>query len=209
VRGHITKRIVKDNTTELVQRATIDLDFLLLIVFAAAICALGFKMNNASAIVGAMIISPLMYSILSASIASYNRDWLSFKKSILTFATGTFVAILTSILVGFYYSTSIRSEISGRIAEAPLDYFLIAIFCGLGGTYAFFSPKTHQAVGGIAISVALLPPIIMSGIGLGIGITEQNIDLAVSSSKIVLSNLLGIYLGSLVMIIFLNRISKD
>jgi len=166
-------------------------------------------MNNASVIVGAMIISPLIYSVLSSSVSTYNRDWPTFRKAIGTLFAGSICAIVTSVFVGFSYATTIRSEIAGRLSESPLDYFIVAVLCGLGGTYAFFSPKTHQALGGIAISVALLPPIVMSGIGLGIGITEQNVDLVFVSTKIVVSNLLGIYLGSFSMVAFLHRISRD
>ena len=54
------------------------------------------------------------------------------------------------------------------------DYFLVALFSGLAGTYAFFAPKIHLALTGIAISVALIPPVVMLGVGLGLEIAKQN-----------------------------------
>jgi uncharacterized membrane protein len=90
-----------------------------------------------------------------------------------------------------------------------MDYVLVALFSGLAGTYAFFSPKIHEAVAGIAISVAVIPPIVMLGIGLGIGIAKQDANLVLVSGTIVLSNIIGIYLGSIVMASVLHRISRD
>ena len=46
MRGHITQTILNEFYFDLTERAKIDLDFLLLTVAAAAICALGFKMNS-------------------------------------------------------------------------------------------------------------------------------------------------------------------
>ncbi len=88
-----------------------------------------------------------------------------------------------------------------------MDYFLVALFSGLAGTYAFYSPKIHEAVAGIAISVAVIPPIVMLGIGLGIGIAKQNTNLVYVSGMIVLGNIIGIYLGSMMMVAALHRIS--
>jgi hypothetical protein len=47
---NITKRVLTDSYSDLTQRAKIDLDFLLLTVAAAVICAFGFKLNSASVI---------------------------------------------------------------------------------------------------------------------------------------------------------------
>ena len=84
----------------------------------------------------------------------------------------------------------------------------LRFFPGLAGTYAFYSPKIHEAVAGIAISVAVIPPIVMLGIGLGVGIAKQNTNLVLVSGEIVLANIIGIYLGSIVMVGVLHRISR-
>lgn len=86
-----------------------------------------------------------------------------------------------------------------------MDYFFVAFFSGLAGTYAFFSPKVHEAVAGIAISVALIPPVVM----LGIGIAKENTDLIFVSATIVFANVIGIYLGSLVMVVVLHQITRN
>ena len=209
MRGHITQKVLNNSYRELTERAKIDLDFLLLTIAAAAICALGFKMNSAPVIVGAMVISPLLFPVICAGAASYQADGSAFIRAAGTFAMGFLAAVAAAVLIGLFYATTFRSEIVDRLSEAMLDYFLVAFVSGLAGTYAFFSPKIHEAVAGIAVSVALIPPVVMLGIGLGIGIAKQDTNLILVSSTIVLSNIFGIYLGSIVMVAVLHRISSD
>ena len=49
----------------------------------------------------------------------------------------------------------------------------------------------------------------MLGIGLGIGIAKQDNNLMYVSGTIVLGNVIGIYVGSVVMVALLHRISRD
>jgi uncharacterized hydrophobic protein (TIGR00271 family) len=209
MRGHITEKVLSDTYNVLTERAKIDLDFLLLTVSAAVICALGFKMNSAAVIVGAMVISPLLYPVICAGVATYQADWSEFVRAVRTFAVGFGCAVAAAFIVGLFYATTFRSEIIERLSEGVWDYFFVAFFSGLAGTYAFFSPKIHDAVAGIAISVALIPPVVMLGIGLGLGIAKQNTNLVFVSGTIVLGNVIGIYLGAIVMVTVLHWISRD
>lgn len=163
MKGHITERVLNHTYYVLTERAKIDLDFLILTVSAAIICALGFKMNSAAVIVGAMVVSPLLYPIICAGAATCRADWNEFVQSIGAFAAGFTAAVAAAAVIGLFYATAFRSEIIDRLSESVLDYFLVALFSGVAGTYAFFSPKIHGAVAGIAISVALIPPVVMLG----------------------------------------------
>jgi uncharacterized hydrophobic protein (TIGR00271 family) len=209
MKGHITQKILKDSYFDLTVRAKIDLDYLMLTVAAAAICAFGFKMNSAPVIVGAMVISPLLYPIICAGAATYQAEWSVLIRAAATFAVGFMAAVAAAVVVGLFSATTFQSEIADRLSASGVDYVIVAILSGLAGTYAFYSPKIHEAVAGIAISVAVIPPIVMLGIGLGIGIAKQDNDLVLVSGAIVLGNVIGIYLGAIVMIAVLHRISRD
>lgn len=209
MRGHITQKVLNESYFDLTERAKLDLDFLILTVAAAAICGLGFKMNSAPVIVGAMVISPLLYPVICAGFATYQADWSTFIRAVGTFAVGFAIAVSSAVVVGLFSATTFRSEIVERLSASGMDYVLVALFSGLAGTYAFFSPKIHEAVAGIAISVAVIPPIVMLGMGLGIGIARLDTNLVHASATIVVSNVIGIYLGAIVMVAVLHRISRD
>ena len=207
-RVNITQKILFDTYDELTERANIDLDFLLRTIAAAVICSFGFKMNSAPVIVGAMVLSPLIYPVICAGAATYRADWGTLALALRTFAIGFLIAVTAAAIVSIFYATTFRSEISDRLSGEVLDYFFVALFSGLAGTYGVFSPKIHDTIAGIAISVALIPPIVMLGIGLGVGIVAQNTDIIFTSSKIVLWNICGIFLGSVVMIAILHIVVR-
>jgi uncharacterized membrane protein len=145
------------------------------------------------------------YPVICAGAAIYQADWSAFIRAVGTFAVGFFAAVAAAVAVGLISATTFRSEIVDRLGGSGMDYVLVALFSGVAGTYAFYSPKIHEAVAGIAISVAVIPPIVM----LGIGIAKQDSNLIFVSSTIVLGNVFGIYVGSVVMVALLHRISRD
>lgn len=101
------------------------------------------------------------------------------------------------------FASPYRSEITNRLGSEPLDYFIVALFSGMGGAYAYFSPKLHEAIVGIAVSVALLPPIVM----LAIGISRLDDHIMRSGALIAGLNILGIVGGSIFMIGALRTIA--
>jgi len=74
IRIHFTRTLLHEAYDNLTERAKLDLDFLLLTVAATVICALGFKMDSTSVIVGAMVISPLLYPVICVGATTYQLD---------------------------------------------------------------------------------------------------------------------------------------
>ena len=204
IKLHITRKGLYQLYVDLAERARTDLDFLLLTIASAVICAFGFKMNSASIIVGAMVVSPLLYPIIGVGAAICRVDGRARARAAGTFAAGFLATVVAAAVVNLFYVTTFKSEILDRLSGAPLDYFFVAFFSGLAGTYAFFSPKMHEAIAGIAISVALVPPVTM----LGIGLAERNVDFVLASGLIVLCSVFGIVVGSVAMVACLHWLSR-
>ncbi|MGB8365524.1 MAG: DUF389 domain-containing protein [Rhizomicrobium sp.] len=202
---NITRKSLRACYRDLAERASIDLDFLLLTVVAAVICTFGFRMNSASVIIGAMVISPLLYPVICVGAATFHRERGPFLRAAATLAAGLLSAIVAAAIVSLFATTRMRSEIVDRVSMQAVDYLFVALFSGVAGTYAFFSPKVHEAIAGIAISVALVPPVAM----LGIGIANRDAGLVYASVTIVLCNVCGIYIGSIAMVAGLHWITRD
>ena len=71
----ITKRNIAESYAGLIERAKLDFDFIVLTIGATVICSFGFRMNSPSVIVGAMVISLLLYPVIIISTASFKKDW--------------------------------------------------------------------------------------------------------------------------------------
>ena len=191
-RQRVTPQSLSKSYRQLVERTQVDLDFVVLTMSSAGICSFGFEMNSPAVIVGAMVISPLLYPVIAVGVSIFWRDLATFKQSMMSFAVGLGLALLVSILLNAAIPSETRSEIVDRLSTVPFYYFIVAFLSGVAGTFAFFWPGIVEALAGIAISVALVPPVVM----LGIGISEVSIPLIRGSAEIVGLNVIGMTLGA-------------
>ena len=159
---------------ELSRGATVfDLVYWLQILFAAGIATLGLVMNSPAVIIGAMLISPLMGPILAAGLALASGDVIlgvrSVVKLFLSCATAVAFAVLLVALLPFREMTD---EIAARTQPNTLDLF-IALFSGAVGSIAVCREVKGVAtsIPGVAIAVALMPPLCVAGYGLGLILT--------------------------------------
>ena len=109
-----------------------------------------------------------------------------------SFAMGLGLALLVSVLINAAIPSETRSGIADRLYTVPTFYFVVAFLSGLAGAFAFFWPRIIEALAGIAISVALIPPVVM----LGIGISELSRKLVQGSAKILVLNVIGMVMGA-------------
>ncbi len=162
---------------------------------SAIIATLGLLANNVAIIIGAMIIAPLMGPIvgMAYSIAMGNRMLL--RRSSLTILKGIILTILASWLTASVIGLkNVDSEILSRTNPTLID-FGIAMAAGAAGAFANTRRSISDAIPGVAIAVALVPPLSVIGIGLALG--EQ--EIAVGSLLLFLTNLICIiFFGGLV-----------
>ena len=159
------------------------------------IATLGLLSNSAAVIIGAMIIAPLMGPIIGMaySTAMGNRKLL--RRSSFTLLKGVILTILVSWVVSSIIGLkSVDSEILSRIKPTLID-FGIAMAAGAAGAFANTRRSISSAIPGVAIAVALVPPLSVVGIGLALGETR----IAVGALLLFLTNLICIiFFGSLV-----------
>jgi len=190
-----TQKLMEESYEKIEHKSKLDISFVLLIIFASLISALGFKMNSPTVIIGAMVLSPLLHSVLGLATSSVKKDGKSFIESLTTLGVALILAVGVSLAFNMLFHTDSQSEITTRLSTLPLDYFLVAFVSGLAGTFAYFWPDISEAIAGVAIAVALIPPMVM----IGIGIINNDVQLSMNSISIVLLNVIGIYLGAVIM----------
>ena len=140
--------------------------FYLMLGLAAAIATLGLIANSSATIIGAMIIAPLMNPIVSFSYAMVKLRHQLLGKSALTLLTGIFWVILVSFLITELIGIRIASsEILARANPNLLD-LAVAMASGTAGAFALTRRSIGNALPGVAIAVALVPPLCVVGIGI-------------------------------------------
>ena len=176
--------------------------FLILIVLSTLIATLGLVANSVAVIIGAMLIAPLMTPILAASASLMLSDLRRLAVSVGVLVLGTAAAIATAFAatwIGLQTLTtadSLPSEILGRTAPSLIDLG-VAIAAGLAAGYVVTHPKTSASLPGVAIAVALVPPLATVGITLQIGAAEE----AQGAMLLYLTNLVAIVLSAIVVML--------
>ncbi len=142
------------------------------LLFSAIIVAsIGLDTNSPAVIIGAMLISPLMSPILGIGLSVGINNRLTLKESLKHFG----IAIVVSLVTSFLYfsltplsSVEATSEMLARTSPTFLDV-LIAFFGGIAGVVSGTRLEKSNAIPGVAIATALLPPLCVAGYGLANG----------------------------------------
>ena len=184
-----------------------DASYWIQVLFAAGIATLGLVLNSPAVIIGAMLISPLMGGILANGLALAAGDVILAMRSLLNLLLSCFVAISFAVLlVTLLPFKEITSEILARTRPNILD-LVIALFSGAVGSVAICKePKgVATSIPGVAIAVALMPPLCVVGYGIGVAISlnsAQGLQVASGGGLLFFTNLVAITFTA--MLVFLG-----
>ena len=199
---HLEKPMPEEELRSIREAASIpSFSFFFVLISASVIATFGLLVNSAAVIIGAMIVAPLMNPILSTSFAIVTGNWKLYKRSLITVCLGSLTPILVAYIISLIIPLHIvGSEITGRVAPNLVDLG-IAIAAGAAGSFALTRKSVASSIAGVAIAVALVPPLCVVGIGLGIGgelattydrLTVTNIDASTGAFLLFFTNLSAI-----------------
>ena len=146
--------------------------FCALISLAAAIGAMGIITDSTAVVIGAMLMAPLLTPLMGAAI-SLTMGWPSrLAHSALMVVAGMAITIAIAILLGVIAPTTIdtatNAQIVSRATPTLLD-LIVALAAGAAGAYGLSRPDVSDALPGVAVAIALLPPLSVVGISYSAG----------------------------------------
>lgn len=200
-----TNRLRKKTEKKLDEYSSPSVEFFVLIGLSAALAVAGLALDNTAVVIGAMVVAPLITPIFGFSLGLLVIRVRRITKSLLTTALGSIFAVVSATIVakiiialegtGIVFTNEIVSR-----TEPNLLFFLVALFSGLAGAYAYAKPKLSERIAGIAIAVALVPPLAV----IGIALAQELWSVAYQSMLLYLFNLAGIIFGSIIMFILVG-----
>lgn len=140
-----------------------------LLMCSIMIASLGLDLNSPAVIIGAMLISPLMSPILGVGLAVGINDNDALLLALKHFGIAIAIALVTSTL--YFWLTPFgneTAEIRARTAPTLLDV-MVAFFGGVAGIISGSRKDKSNAIPGVAIATALMPPLCVTGYGLATG----------------------------------------
>ncbi|MEA3301808.1 MAG: TIGR00341 family protein [Pseudomonadota bacterium] len=143
--------------------------YIVFMILSALLATLGLLANSAAVVIGAMLIAPLMAPIVSLSMGLLRADSSLINASWIKVTLGMVLVLLASLLVTLLLpELELTDEIKARIHPTVLDMG-VAIVSGIAAAYSKSFKEVVQSLAGVAIAVALVPPLATAGIGLGLG----------------------------------------
>ena len=192
-----------------VNAANPSLEFFALLITSSVIATIGLVDNSAAVVIGAMVIAPLMDPIISLAFAIANRNIRLAIQSLSLITLGIVIVVVVSSLV--YKSLNvdyIDAQIISRVFPNLTD-LVIAVAAGAAGAFAHSRLKLAGSLAGVAIAVALVPPLCVTGIGMQLSaqasvrfgnaiIPSLSHDIPQGSFLLFITNLLGITGASII-----------
>ncbi|MBE9127233.1 MULTISPECIES: TIGR00341 family protein [unclassified Coleofasciculus] len=172
--------------------------FYFLLGLSAVISVLGLLAGSAATIIGAMIIAPLIGPItgIAYSMVMANRRLL--RRSCFTLLTGVLMTVLISMAIAYLIQLrTLSSEIIARVNPTLIDLG-VAVAAGAAGAFARSRRSIADALPGVAIAVALVPPLSV----IGIGLANRDLNIASGATLLFFTNLIGIIFSGGVVLLF-------
>lgn len=195
---------------KLVESGTADFDYFYLIGLSTLMATFGLLLDSSSIVIGSMLIAPLMYPILGVAlglvmmgerISVLQRALKTLTKSL---AGGVILASLAAFFFGGSPESFQTAEVMAR-TEPDLLHLFVAIVAGASVAYMLARPEWSETLPGVAIAVALIPPLAT----IGIGIAALNFVIIKGAFMILLLNLIGIIGVATFLFLLMNLGEKD
>lgn len=134
------------------------------LICAILIASVGLNVGSTAVIIGAMLISPLMGSLLAMAYGVASADAPQLKKNIYGFIIQLAISLLVSTT---YFLLSPVNEASSELMARTQPSFYDVIIAAAGGFAGIIGSTRHDKanniIPGVAIATALMPPVCTCG----------------------------------------------
>lgn len=171
--------------------------FTVMLTLSVVVAVMGLSADSAAVVIGAMLLAPLMTPVL-ASAACLSMSLV--RKAL--FALGkVFLATAWCIAIAFLLAMMLpdgplAGEVEARTRPDVRD-LVVALAAGAAGSYATVRKDVSSALPGVAVAVALVPPLAT----IGITLEADKTDLAIGALLLYGTNLSAIIFAGVMVFI--------
>lgn len=147
--------------------ARIDGTHLCLLMSAMIIASVGLNVDSTEAVVGAMLICPLMGSVIACAYAIATADIKLLREVLIGFVAQIVICLVTSTM--YFVLSPLSQETSELLTNSSPTIWdvLIALAGGFaGGIGVSRNQEPTTLLAGVAVATALMPPLCAAGCGI-------------------------------------------
>jgi len=181
----------------IVQRATPRADFFLMMTLSVSVAVFGILLNSVVILIGSMLIAPLLYPLVSLALGIITSDTKLIGRSFYTVIKSIGLALGAGFIIGFLFAS--REALlfpADIVAGTPssLMYAIVAVIAGFAAAFAMTKSHLNETLPGVAISVTLVPPLAVMGVGLSL----FNWTVVSNALLLFIVNVIGIVFSSMI-----------
>lgn len=170
--------------------------FVVMTVLASFVAAVGLIQDDTAIIIGSMVIAPLLSPYMGLSLATTLADGKLARKAATSSIAGFLIAGAIGVAIGFFWEFDPGTpQIASRSAVSHY-YIFLALATGAAGAYSI-TTGVSEALVGVMVAVALLPPLVASALLFGAGYVVE----AFGSLLLFLVNVVSVNLSGVVTLI--------
>ena len=179
------------------QNRKLVLRFWLMLTLSVTIAVMGLAADSAAVVIGAMLIAPMMTPIMTfAASVGLGLGKRAFQAAFLVVFGAVWSVAFAVVLARLLPTVTIGAEVLARTRPDVRD-LIVAVAAGAAGAYATAREDMSGALPGVAVAVALVPPLAATGVLID---ADQRV-LAEGSALLFLTNLLAIIVSALVVLV--------
>lgn len=163
--GRVSREELYD---DIVQSLGVDRVFLAMTLLSSLVAAIGLLRNDVAAIIGAMVIAPLLGPNVAMSFAATLGDFALMRKALITNGAGVAAAFLIPCGLGLVLPVDSSLPAIASRTQLTVGDLALALAAGAAGTLAFTRGLAGPVIG-VMVAVALMPPLVTLGMLVGNG----------------------------------------
>jgi uncharacterized hydrophobic protein (TIGR00341 family) len=147
----------------------LNLNFLSLLGLSTVVAAIGLHVGDLAAVIGAMVIAPMLQSHVSFALGATLGNVPMMRKAAIVNIVALFLVLILSYLIGLFWPAP--GEWSDVLLDRTQIHFSHLALAFAAGAAAVLSLTTGvgSALVGVMVAVALLPPLAAAGLLAGAG----------------------------------------
>lgn len=171
--------------------------FTVMLTLSVIVAVMGLSLNSAAVVIGAMLLAPLMQPVLAtgASLAM-GLPGKTAQSAIRVLAATAWCIAIAWAISKLIPNQAFTSEVLSRTAPDVRD-LIVALAAGAAGAYATVREDASASLPGVAVAVALVPPLGAVGITLEAG----DLDRARGALLLYTTNLVAIIFVSILVFV--------
>ncbi len=146
--------------------------FAVLMFLASAIASLGVIADSTAVVIGGMLVAPMLTPLMGVSLSLAGGEKSELGRAGLVASLGVIISVtvgfVTAAALGRGVDTTTNAEIAARVSPTLID-LAVAVAAGSAGAFALSRRDVSDALPGVAVAIALVPPLAVVGITAQLG----------------------------------------